>query len=144
MRPPPNPDPHFGAAQTGPRAEGLVGAATEWAAALQRVEGRQARLLRRLIPYFLVECPQLMAAIRQAIVNADAPQLRYAAHTLKGSVAFLADQTVTEVVQQLETMGENGTLAGAEEVYTTLETLMGALLPVLADFAKTQVPDELL
>src|SRR5262249_14439786 len=88
----------------GESARVAVGDTTDLLASLRQASGRQGRFLRRLIPPFLIECPELLTAMRQAVDAGDADKLRYAAHTLKGAVSFLADGPITEAARQLETM----------------------------------------
>jgi HPt (histidine-containing phosphotransfer) domain-containing protein len=111
---------------------------SDWAAILARAGERQTRFLRHLIPWFLIECPQQMTAISQAIADGDADRLKYSAHTLKGAMLFLAGNAVTEIVQRLETMGGNQDLVGAGELFPTLERAVNELLPALAEFARSQ------
>jgi HPt (histidine-containing phosphotransfer) domain-containing protein len=111
-------------------------AAADLVAFLRQASERQAWFLRRLIPPFLIECPQLLNAMRRAIDAGDAGQLAFAAHTLKGSVSFLADGPLAEAALRLEAMGTDGVLDGAAAALTFLDSALAELLPVLAEFAK--------
>jgi HPt (histidine-containing phosphotransfer) domain-containing protein len=105
-------------------------------ASLQQASERQARFLRRLIPLFLLECPQLLHTMCQAIDAGDAAKLTLAAHTLKGTLSFLANGPITEAARQLETMNGNGIRDEARATFALLDKTLAELLPVLADFAK--------
>lgn len=112
------------------------GATADPVASLKRASERQARFLRRLIPAFLSECPQLLDTMRQAIDAKDAGKLSLAAHTLKGAVSFLADGPIAEAAWQLEMIDKNGTLDDAAATFAFLDKALAELLPVLAGFAK--------
>ena len=83
----------------GPNAEtGLPASADvpfEWDAALESVGGDEA-MLRELAEMFFAECPKLMEQIREYTVSADGPELRRAAHTLKGSAHVFGAEEVAE------------------------------------------------
>src|SRR4029077_5619069 len=74
----------------------------DWSVALQRVEGDR-ELLREIADVFLEESNKLLAEIRQALDSADAPRLRRAAHTLKGSMAHFVGSETCEPALRLET-----------------------------------------
>jgi CheY-like chemotaxis protein len=110
----------------------------DWIAALQRVGGSRD-LLRQLADLFLKESVKLLAEIRQTIANADAPRLRRAAHTLKGSADCFSAKPAVEAAQRLELMGRDGNLARAEEALAALEAEMARLTPALAAHVKQEV-----
>jgi CheY-like chemotaxis protein len=113
-----------------PTSEPLADTVLDWAAALSRVAGRQ-ELLRQLAHLFVKECPKSMAEIRQAITAADAPRLRRAAHTLKGSADCFAAKPIVTAAFRLELMGRDGDLSHAEEALLALEKEVDRLLPLL-------------
>src|SRR2546430_2002631 len=116
--PPSDPSLTYGAKGSAPAP---AGAPANLIAFLKQASERQARFLRRLIPPFLSECPQLLNTMRQAIDAKDAGKLTFAAHTLKGAVSFLADSPITEAARQLEMMDQNGTLDDAGATFAFLE-----------------------
>ncbi len=115
-----------------------TGAVLDWIAALARVGGSQ-ELLRRLADLFLKECGKLMAEIRHTIASADVPRLRRAAHTLKGSADCFAATPTVEAALRLELMAREGNLARVEEAWTSLETEVNRLTPVLTAYANEAV-----
>jgi HPt (histidine-containing phosphotransfer) domain-containing protein len=117
-----------------------AGAATDLLASLRQASGRQARFLRRLIPPFLTECPELLSTMRQAIDAGDADKLHYAAHTLKGAASFLADGPITEAARQLETMDGARIPNDAGAALAFLDQALAEVLPALADFARQPEP----
>ncbi|MGH7337045.1 MAG: response regulator, partial [Myxococcota bacterium] len=105
------------------------------ATALGRVGGDPA-LLRDLARIFLQEGPALLARARDAIARGDAGELRLSAHTLKGSLGFLATDAAAEAAARLETMGRGGKLQGAPEAFQDLERIVGELLLGLSAVAE--------
>jgi HPt (histidine-containing phosphotransfer) domain-containing protein len=116
-----------------PAADGdEPGEIVDWTAAVGRLSGDR-ELLGELIGLFLDECPKLMATIRQAAADGDAPALRLAAHTLKGSVGNFAARRAFEAAMRLETLARDGTFTGVPAALTVLEREFEALLPELSE-----------
>ena len=97
---------------------------------LQRVDGDRD-LLIEITQMFLEECPKLMQEIRTSILKKDAPQLRLASHTLRGSLANLSAASAQHPAHALETMGRTGNFTGAVDAFATLEIAMDRLQPAL-------------
>ena len=118
----------------GPHAEaGLLAPADvpfEWDAALESVGGDEA-MLRELAEMFFAECPKLMQQIREHIASADGPELRRAAHTLKGSAHVFGAEGVAEAAHRLEEIGREEAFADAAEALALLEDEVARLLPAL-------------
>ena len=128
---------------SGPNAEaGLpapVDVSFEWDAALENVGGDEA-MLRELAEMFFAECPKLMQQIREHIASADSPELRRAAHTLKGSAHVFGAAAAAEAAHRLEEIGREGfdgelsrteAFADVEEALALLEDEVARLLPAL-------------
>ena len=79
-----------------------------------------SQLMVDLINIFLEDAPKRVAEILAAVRLDDPLALRNAAHPLKSSSASLGAKTFSEMCQQLEEMGINGDLTGAEEGANTL------------------------
>ena len=120
----------------GPNAEaGLPAPADlpfEWDAALESVGGDEV-MLRDLAEMFFAECPKLMQQIREHIAGADAPELRRAAHTLKGSAHVFGAAEAAEAAHRLEEIGREEAFADAEEALALLEDEVARLLPALRE-----------
>ena len=118
----------------GPNAEvGLpapVEVPFEWDSALENVGGDEA-MLRELAEMFFAECPKLMQQIREHIAAADGPELRRAAHTLKGSAHVFGAAAAAEAAHRLEEIGREEAFADAEEALVLLEDEVARLLPAL-------------
>jgi HPt (histidine-containing phosphotransfer) domain-containing protein len=90
-------------------------------AALDQIGGSE-ELLRELMAIFVEESGKLMPALRAAIDQQDTAEVRRLAHTIKGNASHLAAPAVAATALQLETMGNDGKLAGADEAFARLES----------------------
>jgi CheY-like chemotaxis protein len=70
--------------------------------------------LKGLIDSYLTASEPLISQIQNAVAQGNCDELRKAAHTLKGSSSSLGVVKVGEISFGLETLGRNGTVAGAE------------------------------
>jgi len=104
-------------------------------AALARLQGNR-KLLKEIAGMFLTELPQHMAAIREAIDQADSHKLDRAGHTLKGAVGNFCANSARDAAFALEKIGKSGDLTGAAEAYGVLQQELERLLPVLKGIAK--------
>lgn len=105
----------------------------DWPGALRAVRGNSS-LLRIVVETALEEIPRLMTAIRRAVQERDGQSLRLSAHTLKGSIRYFGAERVFQTAFQLEQMGRDGNLQGAEAVLATLEQEVRQIVPVLTEF----------
>ncbi len=81
--------------------EGISGNILNWDEALKRMRGYEDQL-PELVGLFLEECPNMMAAVRDAVNSHDAEKtLQRAAHTLKGSADIFAAERVVETAWQI-------------------------------------------
>jgi PAS domain S-box-containing protein len=89
-----------------------------------------------IVETFLTEGPQLLSVLRRAVDEKDAEALRRAAHTLKSNAATFGGSALAALCQELEALGEAGTVEGAgdllaradaehERVRSELEVLAG-------------------
>ena len=112
-----------------------IAPALDWEASLVHLDHHEA-LLQDMASLFCTECPKLMAGIRGAITQGELPELRRAAHTLKGAAeVFTASPTVVAALR-LETMGREANLTGVEDAWSALEEVIAQLLPALRRAAK--------
>ena len=111
-------------------APGPAGTPFDEAAVLARLDGDH-QLLAELIETFLAECPALMAEVRKAMDQADAPRVAQAAHTLKGAICNLTDKAAFEAAVELETLARVEDLRHSERVLQKLELETGRLVAAL-------------
>ena len=93
--------------------------------------GGDAEILQEMVAAFFAEYPSLMAEVRDAIAQRDAPRLRLAGHTLKGAAKALAASAVSDAAEQLEAMGRSGDLAGAPLIGAELAEALRRLCTAL-------------
>jgi HPt (histidine-containing phosphotransfer) domain-containing protein len=90
-------------------------------AALSQATGDDPAFLAELIDTFLRDAPALLETLRGALDEADAQQVRRAAHTLKSNGRVFGATTLAELCQQLEAIARKDTLAGAAELLGRIE-----------------------
>jgi CheY-like chemotaxis protein len=82
--------------------------------ALDRMEEELGpELLLKVIDAFLVDAPELLAAMREGLDAGDAPALAMAAHQLKSTSATLGAAALSAASADLERMGKRSDLEGA-------------------------------
>jgi PAS domain S-box-containing protein len=98
---------------------------------LERVGGDR-RALRRLVRLFLADSRDLEARIRRAMAKGSAPDLRAAAHALKGSVSNFAAPAATAAAARLQRMGEAGDFTEAQAAYARLDQELARVRELLS------------
>ncbi len=88
-------------------------AAIDRAELIDRLDGDEA-LCDHLLQLFVVDAPQALARIEQAVAAADAPLVQREAHSLRGAAAYVAARLVQRAAEQLERAGRDGDLARAD------------------------------
>jgi HPt (histidine-containing phosphotransfer) domain-containing protein len=82
--------------------------------------GGDRRALARLVRLFVADSRKLLAQARRAVTHGKAPELRAAAHALKGSVSNFAAPAATAAAARLQQIAEAGDLAEASGAYALL------------------------
>ncbi|HKI36004.1 MAG TPA: response regulator [Gemmataceae bacterium] len=113
------------------------GEAPDWESALERVGGDR-ELLVELVRLYLQECPGWLADMRRGLQAGDAVMVKRVAHNLKSCLGNFGARAGFERALRVETMGREGTLAGADEACRALEQSLERLRPALAAFARTE------
>jgi PAS domain S-box-containing protein len=113
--------------------EGKMAADFDRAAALERC-GDDAQLLRELIDMFLTEIRVWMFDLGRAIEAGDANAIKRLAHTIKGAVGTFGAQPAYDAAFELETMGKEGNLAGAQAAWTRMQEVVARLNAALEKF----------
>jgi CheY-like chemotaxis protein len=103
----------------------------DWNVALDCVEGDRA-LLADVAAAFLVECPQRLAELREAIAKCDSPRVCREAHTLKSALNALGAFAAASLAAHLEQQGALNDLSSSRQ---TTEQLAAKLDDVLNDVA---------
>jgi len=103
-------------------------------ASLERAGG-DAVLLGELAALFVAEVPQRLRELQEALARQDGAALARAAHTLRGSASNFGAPAVVAAAQQLETLGQQGTLADAASACAALDAALQVLTAALAQLA---------
>lgn len=91
--------------------------------ALSRVAGDEA-MLRELAEIFLQESPGWVSRVEEAANEGDAEALFRAAHDIKGSTEVFGADSAVKTAKQLEKMGRQKNLEGADEMVGALKAEM--------------------
>lgn len=94
---------------------------------LERIQNDRA-LLWELLDIFVEDFQQKKKLLHEALRSNDAIEVRKLAHALKGSSANISAHQLSAVLLELEKMGKNNTLTGADKFLADLETKFEALL----------------
>ena len=86
--------------------------------------GGDRELLREVIELFLDHYPTELTKLTAAVEQQDTPAVRAAAHTLKGEAAQLGLEKARDLAYQLEVMGRDDQLSGAEAALAELQAEM--------------------
>jgi HPt (histidine-containing phosphotransfer) domain-containing protein len=92
--------------------------------ALEVVDG-DVDLLQAVVEMSLEECPEQIAALREALAQQDAPGVEAAAHRLKGVLGNIGGLVAQDVAHHLEMLGEEGDLDGGSVALEELEKELG-------------------
>lgn len=99
-------------------------------AAIERLGGDEA-LFAEVAGLFLTDAPQQLEEIRLALAAQDAMTLRHAAHSLKGSAAYVGGTAASVAAHKLELLGAENDLRAAPDGLRTLEREVGRLTAAL-------------
>jgi CheY-like chemotaxis protein len=80
------------------------------------------QVLVGVVDRYLEESPNLLQAIAEAVAQGDAEVLQRSAHTLKSTSAMLGATSLSQLCQELETNGHNGSLASSEAMVSQVKT----------------------
>jgi two-component system sensor histidine kinase/response regulator len=105
------------------------------ASLLERVEGDQ-ELLAEMIQLFLADAPQLLEAMRKALLQGDMILLERSAHSMKGAAGNMSAEVTVGAALRLEQSAKKGDAESSKANLATLEGAIERLLPVLADLCQ--------
>jgi two-component system sensor histidine kinase/response regulator len=97
---------------------------------LEVVEGDLA-LLQELAELFLADAPSLMAALREAVIRRDSPQIASLSHRLRGSAANFRARAAAAAGQRLEEMARGGELRDVDGAWADFEGYLAELMESL-------------
>ncbi len=103
--------------------------------ALREIEKVSLDLPKRMINLFLnEECPSLLTKLHQAVLDQDASQIEYVAHTLKGSSRMIGARSFAETLLKLEVAGRNQQLDGCDRLLLELDQSYPLVIAYLEDY----------
>jgi CheY-like chemotaxis protein len=109
----------------------------DWEEAIRSVDG-DGDVLHNLVEGVLQEAPNMLHAVRQAVGSRDGVNLMLAASTLKGAIRYFGAKRVFDRAFELERMGRDGRLEGADEIGEALASDMQQLLRELSEYVQAQ------
>ncbi|MCY7383438.1 MAG: response regulator [Microcoleus sp. CAN_BIN18] len=98
--------------------------------------------LGELIQIYLLDAPQHLAAMKEAIFLGDPDSLKLASHTLKSSSANLGAVSFSEVCKELEYMGRVAVESGGDQVFDA-SMARDRLLEAQAEWEKVRMAFEI-
>jgi len=90
-----------------------------------------ARLVERVIGAYLTDTPMRFAQLEAAVTSRDAAGLRQAAHSLKSSSANVGAEQVAGLCRELEMIGRQGSVEGAQALLSGIEVQLPRALETL-------------
>jgi CheY-like chemotaxis protein len=109
-----------------------------WQAALERMRGKH-KLLCKMMTLFQEQSPLLLADMANAIQQQDAKTMQRTAHTLKSSANSIGAVNVGNILQKLETSGQDANLSDTATQYQALEKAMIELEVAINAFLKEHI-----
>ncbi len=98
----------------------------DWQGALRNLEGDE-EFLCELAEMFLVQSPNLLVTVEEAVSNQSGDELQRAAHALKGSSQVIGGKATAAAALQLENLGRAGKLDEARAELAILKERLGEL-----------------
>jgi len=80
-----------------------------------------ASLLGQIFESFLSDGEARISVLKRALEKSDAVALRTASHALKGASSNIGAHRITDIAEQLQALGEEGSVKGAAELVAELE-----------------------
>lgn len=102
-------------------------------AEMRRQLGDDDALVTEVVQLFLDDCPSRMATLAAALEKSDAPQVRRAAHTIKGAASNFFATAVVETAAAIEMKAAGGDLTGIDDLARRLDAEMKRLVAAMTD-----------
>ncbi len=99
--------------------------------------GGDEDLLREIVEIFIIDVPQQISEIKEAVNSRNGDALEKSSHKLKGAVSNFGENATFKTSFKLEVMGKENRFDNIEEVYGTLvkdvECLLNELNKIIKD-----------
>ena len=109
------------------------GQPVNWDVAMETVSG-DANLLREVVEQALIEYPQLLRQLDEALAASDVRATERAAHSLKGSVRVFAAAPVEQIAAEIEMLARGGNLEDIPPRMPKLQAAVDQLIQVLRQY----------
>ncbi len=109
---------------------------------LFEITGEDFDFFAQLLDSYLTTSATLMADLRKSLDNGDATDVRMAAHTLKSGSADVGALILSQACGELEAMGRNDELDGAEDLLLQIETMYPRVRSALQDVRQEAIVHE--
>ena len=86
-----------------------------------------------IIDIFLNEYPERIDALTESIKNVDYDSLKFNSHSIKGVVANFVAPSVEKQAKELEIMGSDKNMEGAEELFAAFKLSSASLVEELIE-----------
>ena len=96
-------------------------------------------LLSTLVGVFKADRPQRMEEIDAALRARDPAALSTAAHTLKGALSVFGAEPARSIAEELETLGQGGSLEGARDLQARLDAAVSSTEAALDTFLRESI-----
>jgi PAS domain S-box-containing protein len=114
------------------------GAVINWTAALKSVSG-DVDLLKSVAGAFLTECPGHRSNLAGAVQEGDHDTLQRVAHLIKGVCRTFGADDAQIHARQLETMGRDRQLTGADEQLAELDGALDRVVQLLTSLVRGEI-----
>jgi GAF domain-containing protein/CheY-like chemotaxis protein/HPt (histidine-containing phosphotransfer) domain-containing protein/tetratricopeptide (TPR) repeat protein len=104
----------------------------------QLIANTDREFVAELLATYLDDSPKLVADMRQALVEASAPNFQRAAHSLKSNSASVGALGLSAQAKELEMLGRGGKLEGAAEKLDALAATYAEVESALKDWGKPE------
>ena len=106
-------------ASAGPAGDGHKPVSLNAEGLIRSFENDQ-QLFQELVEIFLNDSPQMISALRDSLKSADARTFKRTAHSLKGMLRNFQAESAAETAFELEQIGDQGKLDGADQIVDSL------------------------
>jgi HPt (histidine-containing phosphotransfer) domain-containing protein len=89
---------------------------------LKEIMDNDDELVRECLDDFVNDYPEIIVRIQSSVRENNCEELEKTAHSFKGTLKYLAAEKAAEAALQLENMGRNGKITGADGFMSVLES----------------------
>ena len=98
--------------------------------------GGDEEFLREIVEIFLIDVPQQVSEIENAVNSRNGEALEKLSHKLKGAVSNFGENATFKTALKLETIGKENMLDDVDEIYGTLVNDLESLVNAFKNLFK--------